>query len=549
MSVVGLTNEKHASQWSRARTTHNRFAGSHESLEAGGTHEYATRVNSLSLSNHQLFNGRYLKPLASFLSRPDMSREGARDAPIAATLHHYEICNKHIVRHNPHIYESTDEFLNAKTNRVAQRDIYFLSGPPSAEWLNCLGFVLDVPTRFWMSHLDFFAGRGQDEISMQSSLLSAPRVVSLTVPSVVFVGHPGRHLSQEQLQSARQQAGQEIQSRLQRCRRNHQTKPLYRALNVHKGDLLSVEQKISMLLISPHSSKQDADAHQGWSVFVYSDACQAPHGLEDVLAKIDDFKDETKLRFCPLALSSGGARSVNQSNLKMQAAEHNMSALSYLASEYESLYPMAEIQKPFDTLAGIFEVTLASTATLLCLLESTIDEQLEHFRQPADEVFEYATSLTFQVHRGVLRHHERQLRRIGCFINESGGLGWHSDSSTTTKSQIWEHMLAATEQLQEEVESLINKCDQGEVMVDRRRSAEQFHKSDYHAQLILRLTHITTFATMVLLPLSILTSVFGMNFQEFDRETVLGIWVWGASAAGCTVLSLVFWSYFIRRQD
>ena len=548
MSAVSLLDEKHALQWSSARTVRGRNDKGGNSFEVDRIRQYATRIHSLSLSNHQLFNGRYLRPLANFLSRYDASREETGDGPTLAAICYYEICNRHIAKR--YTCESTNEFLNAQKIRATQHGIYFLTGSPSPDWLNCLGSGLNVPPAFWTSHLDFFVGRGQEEYCRRSALLAAPQVISLCIPSVVFVGAPGRHLSQEQLQVARRQGKQEIHSRLQRCRRSPLPTSLYRTLNVHRGDLLSVEQKVTMLLLPPKQS-QSYDTQQQWSVIVYTDSSTASGGLEDILSRVEHFRDKMKLRFCPLALSLAGSGTLSQDSLDLQSAEHESDVLSQLASEYDSvLRSPIETHRPFDALAGIFEVALLSTVSLTSSLEEIIDEQLERFSQPAEEVFEYATSLTFQVHRGLLNRQVGQLKQIRHLIHSQGGPQWllGGQFAFPERSPTWEHLLASTEQLLEQVESLLGKCDQGEVLVDKRRSSEEFHKSNYQAQLILRLTHITTFATIVLLPLSILTSVFGMNFQEFDAETLLNIWVWGASAAGCTALSLAFWWYFMKHQ-
>ncbi len=89
------------------------------------------------------------------------------------------------------------------------------------------------------------------------------------------------------------------------------------------------------------------------------------------------------------------------------------------------------------------------------------------------------------------------------------------------------------------IQNIITLCEAGRATIMSNASIEEAKRSNEQAILVTGLTKATNRLTFIFLPISFLTSVFGMNFRQLGQGT-LSIWLWVAIAlpllASCIIL-------------
>lgn len=128
-------------------------------------------------------------------------------------------------------------------------ELLFLTGRPSAEWLNTIGAHYDIDPRYFQQHLGFLPS-GQRDWYGSPSIPSRSRIaLRLCVPSIVFVGSEGRYVDPYGLQKARQDCDRQLRQTFQAFTAgtlSQAGKSLVRRINIHSGDCMVIEQELSI---------------------------------------------------------------------------------------------------------------------------------------------------------------------------------------------------------------------------------------------------------------------------------------------------------------
>lgn len=514
---------------------------------------YESWISSLLASQRPFQGCEHLKTLSKYLcnTSSDTEQETGRSKQ-HAFVHSYQSQRNGL---NVRLASRTiGEFRESRRSLSFEPEVLVLSGQPSANWINCLGDELKLPAEFWTKHLDFMRANDQERYVMQSAHTTMPEILSFDIPSLAFAGTRGRFLKQEMLHAARHNVSRHISDRLKRIRwgmRNKVGDPIFRAVNVHQGDLLSMEQRVTALCL-PRSPTDLVSTGPEWTVLIYSDASVGEHGLEEVLSQSEYFIGNSSISFCPV--TSGSYRPSPDQNSKNSSGSKetpaNVPAFTYLASNYAQSMPLNRLpQCPFDVLTGIFSVALSGTAQLLTALSKLLEEQIDCFiSTPEIDVLEYATVATFHYHRILLGRYSVQLKQILYWIETRGGAGWHSAGVASESVETWSQLSGTARRLLENCGNLVEKCDHGEALVQDKRSVDEERLSRQRASSMTQLTWVTTFVTVFWVPLSCLTAIFGMNFREFNSGT-LSIWIWVLCLIPCIGVSLIMLHFIDRRSN
>jgi hypothetical protein len=75
-------------------------------------------------------------------------------------------------------------------------------------------------------------------------------------------------------------------------------------------------------------------------------------------------------------------------------------------------------------------------------------------------------------------------------------------------------------------ETLLKTCEDGKATLVSNDSVQEAKRSARESELVTQLTKATNRLTFIFLPISFVTSLFGMNFNEFGQGP-LSIWIWG----------------------
>lgn len=96
--------------------------------------------------------------------------------------------------------------------------------------------------------------------------------------------------------------------------------------------------------------------------------------------------------------------------------------------------------------------------------------------------------------------------------------------------------------LLQEADTLINLCESGKSTIMSSFSVFQSKRSAEESRLVTQLTKATNRITFIFLPISFVTSVFGMNFKQFGQGP-LSITIWAAVTLPLLALCILMNEY------
>ena len=193
---------------------------------------------------------------------------------------------------------------------------------------------------------------------------------------------------------------------------------------------------------------------------------------------------------------------------------------------------------PLSTLQELFTFHAASEVQYLNMLEQFITEQITHAESMSGET-EIGSILHFDYAKSILVRHDAHIQSVLCFL-QSDLQEWEE---ATPQNQSPDGDLLSTLQtdlgyLSTRIHNIIELCEAGRSTIMSNTSIEENKRSNEQAALVADLTKATTRLTFIFLPISFVTSVFGMNFRQFGQGN-LSIWLWVAITLPLLVLCII----------
>lgn len=117
---------------------------------------------------------------------------------------------------------------------------------------------------------------------------------------------------------------------------------------------------------------------------------------------------------------------------------------------------------------------------------------------------------------------------------------WRQQSSQTHScyEDLRSTLRTDLDYLSNRIQDIVRLCEAGRSTIMSNASIEEAKRSNEQAILVTDLTKATNRLTFIFLPVSFLTSVFGMNFRQLGQGT-LSIWMWVAIALPLLVICIV----------
>jgi hypothetical protein len=490
-----------------------------------------------SFASDPLHSAAYLSNLVSYLAGE--FRSGKRTTQYKPStsagckfLYSYAIIKSSL--QGPKAYTDVADFSQAP--RCEDGELVFMTGYPSHEWLNAVVARYGVDYRFLQSHLDFLPS-GERNWYTNSALPSrSQHSLRLMIPSIVFVGTEGRGVTVESLHEARNACAAQLQQKAKGFYGGTTIQPgqsIVRQVNIHTGDALVLEQSISIVVKGekhrPKSRWLLHALHSGgyWltrsAVIIWSDAGTDVDAVP--VPQVASFTGVSDLlRFCPVFFETD----LNEPSKSDQGGDTGptVQPLSLLPSRYGETLEMSPTPiSPFAILQEVFRFQAAAAAQYMMMLRNhTMDivarTHATGKRQPSmDDIlyFDY-TKATLDRWLAHFRTLIEQLER-GPFIP---GLG----SVTGESSIISDTIIRDLKHLESEVIVIVGLCESGKSTVISSFSVFQARESAAESKLVTQLTKATNRITFVFLPISFVTSVFGMNFKQFGQGPLsISLWV------------------------
>ncbi|KAF7681063.1 hypothetical protein GT037_000039 [Alternaria burnsii] len=440
-------------------------------------------------------------------------------------------------------YSQASDFLTKNVNQ-ADLDLLFFTGSPSSEWMEVLVDRLHVDVRFLHSHLDFIPN-AQRDWHTGSNLPSRNRQdFRLLIPSIVFVGTEGNSLSVDQLHAARRSCASQLEKRanvlLSGGAKPH-GQSIFRQVNVHRGDAIVVEQIISIAVTGIGKARK---------VIVWSDAGADAGDIP--IPDTPDFKGHSPIpkpgntsktiEHCPIFFE----RDMSQSFGLQTAVDQNdnsrstLQPLAVLPSRYgETMDWTTTRADPLLMLQELFYFQTAAACQYLDMLRKLISGWTAQLHPTGDSDPTMEFIIHFEYTKTVLvrwsTHFDMLLLRLEDHLSHDPEL---TPEQRRLRQTSFSPIKKDIEYLQKEAETLINLCESGKATIMSSFSVYASKRAQKESSLVTQLTKTTNRITLIFLPISLVTSVFGMNFKQLGQGP-LSITLWAAVTSSAASVIIV----------
>lgn len=205
---------------------------------------------------------------------------------------------------------------------------------------------------------------------------------------------------------------------------------------------------------------------------------------------------------------------------------HTTQPLAALPCRYGETLDWCKIgSDPLLILQEIFHFQSSAASQYLNMLRQLTTETISRIPPTGEELPSMADLLHFDYTKTVLSQwcaHFKVL--IGCLdddILKGAGASGQQDEREKVQSTLRQDL----KYLNDEGEALIALCESGKATIMSSFSVYESTRAAAESRLVTQLTKATNRITFIFLPISLVTSVFGMNFKQFGQGD-LDITLW-----------------------
>jgi Mg2+ and Co2+ transporter CorA len=199
------------------------------------------------------------------------------------------------------------------------------------------------------------------------------------------------------------------------------------------------------------------------------------------------------------------------------------------------------LSNPFYALKEVYAFAAAAENQYLNMVDQMISERIDILaRMPAGT--ESPSSSDIQYDRNILDTHRVRIRATVVFLTAYDDPVWFqpfkgnaSDETFTARVELMRDF----QYLEQRIVQLILRCERGMEMLASNASLSEARQSNTQSEGLAKLTRLTTFVTILYVPLSYVSSFFGMNFSTFGQGDVK-LWVWAVVSVPIFIVSLFF---------
>ena len=507
-----------------------------------------------SFQSDPLHSAAYLRNLAKFLHKPNQKPRNSRrpdQQRYQPEILAKEGCRPFIyeyvfsTREEPRLttFDNVDKYKQTICDDAYSADrneLVFLAGRPSPEWLSAVGARYKLDYRFIHQHLSFLPTGQRDWFTSPTLPSRSHDVLRLCVPSILFIGEH-RYVDVNDLQESRGDS----ERQLRHCFRSLQEgtlaeagRSIVRRMNIHSGDSLVIEQEISCCHLERGGN---------WTGILFDVITPSQLNRIVVLAWTDSGQDDT-FDFLPVPTNDCFKGSADRLDCCPVFFEKDLSEKP-CASEPQDCMQNPKIKQPLSSLPAnygntidwkkaafnplfavqeLFTFHAASELQYLNMLEQFILDQISEAESTQVKT-DICSILHFDYARSILTRHDTHIHSLVSSL-EKGLKRWKepvSDIQPHNNEDLRSMLQTDLGYLSTRIQNIISLCEAGRSTLMSQVSIEETKRSNERAVLVTELTKTTNRLTFIFLPISFVTSAFGMNFKQFGQGT-LSVWLWVA---------------------
>jgi hypothetical protein len=436
-------------------------------------------------------------------------------------------------------------------NLIPSKCLLFLRGHASPEWLNVTGKKFSVAPELLRRHLrhdQAFVTGARDLHTSPSLPSSSTRVLQLTIPTICKCSVESPSNEPENLQHERRIADVKLKTYFKQLRSNANVGD-----SVVRGFLLLSKQEY---VIEQNISIEVRGTGENWRAVVWldcgNDLSQSPEGPWSPPPGTQNWETY----FFPVIVRPTTDLSLHNSNTQSTTSEdaahpppvHRGSDFSspqgwragqnicHLPSQYGTkLDKSVANSDAMYALNETFRFAAAAQGQFLNLLQERINHELSLIGKEDISRFHTISLLNLSYIKASITKHAQSLTEVISVIQNRNSLDWPRNPDSPVAERAAVLLLTDFEYLLRRSRALVRECEQGMSTLANITVLEESRRS---AQVATRVQRLTLMAT-VFIPLSFVSSVWGMNFKEMGVHTPL--WWWPVSSVPVLLLSLLIY--------
>ncbi|KAI1843507.1 hypothetical protein JX266_010333 [Neoarthrinium moseri] len=477
-----------------------------------------------SFESEPLHSNAYLTYLARYLRAPFDKQHNRQqmlqrqNVPQWPFIVHYEL--QHGRRPVPTPYSDPEIFA---TLTSTGNEVTFLTGRPSAEWLNCVGAKYQLDHRFFHQHLGtilsgkkyFYSVPGLPSRSLQS--------LRLRVPTILFIGAQGRNVDIKGLETARDDCNNQLRKTFRSIQDSAVSEAgtsIIRNIDVYDGSHLVIQQEVTIYVVSR------GEQWTGKSRSSQFTSTPLTYNLTtDHFAPV-----AAELEFCPVFFENNLAetQSMAEDQIWMPRCQHPTILLnSYYGATIN--WKITGSHGPLHALQELLDFNAAAISQYINMVEQVLADIGRPYEFPSYEHTKLEAILHYDYIKAKLSRMSESLTEALAF-QRNPPTNWNCPMSASEQPDIPLTSTSAKSvedftYLLNRTKSLIAICDDGKATLMSNASVQDAKRSAAETRLVTQLTKATNRLTFIFLPISFVTSMFGMNFQEFGQGD-MPLWIW-----------------------
>lgn len=255
----------------------------------------------------------------------------------------------------------------------------------------------------------------------------------------------------------------------------------------------------------------------------------------------------SELKFCPVFFENDLIDTQRSSEKRQRNwSPHSQHPLILLNSYYGATIDWKTRDdgiSPLFALQELFDFNTAAVSQYINMVEHVLSEIASPGEFPSYEHTKLEWILHYDYIKDKLTQLLQSLTDVRAFLLNPP-VSWTSPAFTSRQADyIPSEAQAATTRdftyLINRTRTLIAVCNDGKATLMTNASVQDARRSAAEARLVTQLTKATNRLTFIFLPISFITSAFGMNFREFGQGE-LPMWIWAAVTVPLLIVSIAF---------
>ena len=424
-----------------------------------------------------------------------------------------------------------------------QAGLAFLTGHTTPEWLNAVGGAFDVDPLHVLEHLSFRPTIRLSTFAFPCLPSSSTSIVHLNIPTIGHIEPSMPRYRSEEIQKLRRECSAKLREQSRAWDSNQASgAAVLRRLYLHSSNTFTLEQEITVSFV------QNGD---GWTLLIWCDCSGDGERPPVPLSEMTEFQNSYFVLTPVVQIKRLRPASSHADNERI-AESNRQQSLALLPGNYgRMLETDLAAQDPFYALRELLDFQASSELQFINMMNDHIGEEVELAGQDRED----APSLAdFQYAREHLENHSARLTRLLHILEHRNRLGWPQCSTVEQRERVDKSKSELIEDfryLMDRLRELQRRCERGTDVVLGNTNLLLAQRSFSYNQALGGLTSIGTWIAILYVPMSFLTSIFGMNFREFGQGDV-SVWLWAVTSAAllgvCSLAVMVWkWRWFTTR--